>query len=170
VQLRFVTFKPEKLPEIFNFNESYWSVLFRAVKHKKLFRISHFTWWTDGILPSKKKLGSKMIMKPSSFYYSVHDGKNSFRIQSYDCALNKNVAVANNESCSDCRNFWRSFRNNTADKYLDASSHNKIKCNAENTCTDTAVHLMSDARRRKCDSFPKSTVLVWKSTNGILHL
>ena len=44
------------------------------------------------------------------------------------------------------------------------------KCNTEITCTDTAVHLMSEARSRKCESFPESSLLVWKSTNGILHL
>lgn len=103
-------------------------------------------------LPRKfniKKLGSEMIMKPSSFYYSVHDGKNSFRIQSYDCALNKNVAVANNESCSDCRNFWRSFRNNTADKYLEASSHNKIIREKDKKLKELRVEFEEHVKNKK---------------------
>ena len=66
------------------------------------------------------------LIKPSSIYYSVNDGKNRFNIQSYECALNKNIMTENGSPCNNCKGNWRSFRNNTATKYLKTSDHRKI--------------------------------------------
>lgn len=77
---------------------------------------------------AKNSIVKDMII-PTSFYYSVHNGKNNFMVQSYSCVKNKNIQLQYNKSCSDCKINWRSFRNNTAIKYLRVTNHNKlIKC------------------------------------------
>ena len=80
-------------------------------------------------LPRKiisKTSGNDTLIKPVSIYYSVDDGKNRFTIQSYECALKKNILTENESPCDDCKGNWRSFRNNTATKYLKTSDHKKI--------------------------------------------
>ena len=80
-------------------------------------------------LPRKilsKNLSNDTMIKPASIYYSVHDGNNRFNVQSYECALNKNNMTENGSPCNDCKINWRSFRNNTATKYLKTSDHKKI--------------------------------------------
>ena len=37
-------------------------------------------------------------------------------------------------------------------------------------CTDYAILRMNDARKRKEMDFDKKDILIWKQTNGILHL
>ena len=73
-----------------------------------------------------KNLSNDILIKPASLYYSVHDGNNRFNVQSYECALHKNKMTENGSPCNDCKINWRSFRNNTATKYLKTSDHEKI--------------------------------------------
>ena len=73
-----------------------------------------------------KNLSNDILVKPASIYYSVHDGNKRLNVQSYECALNKNNMTENGSPCNDCKINWRSFRNNTATKYLTTSDHKKI--------------------------------------------
>ena len=98
---------------------------------------------------TSKSLSSGMIMKPVSFYYAVHDGRNSFMVQSYDCALNKNLSRVTNDACSDCRNYWRSFRNNTATKYLEASCHKKIVREKDRILNELRSEFEDHIRKKK---------------------
>ena len=103
-------------------------------------------------LPRKKiskSSNTEIIIKPSSLYYSVPDGRNCFMIQSYICALNKNVAHGNNDSCSECRSNWRSFRNNTAYKYLEESNYKKIIREKDRTLCALREEFQEHIRKKK---------------------
>ena len=73
-----------------------------------------------------KNSSDRELIKPTSFYYSVSNGKNNFMVQSYSCVKNKNNLLELNSSCLDCKMNWRTFRNNTAIRYLRMTNHNKI--------------------------------------------
>lgn len=66
-----------------------------------------------------------VILIPSAFLYKALHDLNSYWIQSFECAINKEECILK-ESCKICKVFWRSFRGLSPGPTISMTEHKKI--------------------------------------------